>query len=187
MDLKDSLLDAITDSPDDGDLTMSFADWFRRLTPTTRAGLREAKARRVEAAARHEGDGADEPPTGSTAAHPGLHALLGRLTDVLDRMGPPAEPPGNVAEQLGRVEVLLCSLVEREQVKDWYEVEEFARLVGEAEFTCREWCRLRRIRGEKKGSGRGKYQGWVISHAELLRYRREGLLPRPVSGPRPLS
>ena len=34
-----------------------------------------------------------------------------------------------------------------------------------------------RIRGEKKGSGRGRYQSWVISHAELLRVQREGLLP----------
>lgn len=56
-------------------------------------------------------------------------------------------------------------------------VREFARLVGKAEFTCREWCRLGRIRAIKKGSGRGKYQSWAISHEELLLYCKEGLLP----------
>ena len=44
-------------------------------------------------------------------------------------------------------------------------------------FTVRNYCRLRRIRGLKKGSGRGKYQSWIVSHAEIERVRREGLLP----------
>ena len=34
-----------------------------------------------------------------------------------------------------------------------------------------------RIRAEKRQSGRGKHCDWVIAHDELLRYRREGLLP----------
>jgi hypothetical protein len=82
-----------------------------------------------------------------------------------------------VERRLERIEQLLTTLVERETIKDWYSTEEFARLVGKAEFTVREWCRLGRIRAEKKGSGRGRYCAWVVSHAELLRYRREGLLP----------
>ncbi len=51
------------------------------------------------------------------------------------------------------------------------------KLVGKSCFTCREWCRLVRIRAEKKLSGRGAYARWVVPHAELLRYQKEGLLP----------
>lgn len=76
-----------------------------------------------------------------------------------------------------RIESMLASLIEREQVKDWYEVEEFARLVGKAPFSIREHCRLGRLKAEKRRSGRGAHAQWVISHDELLRYRREGLLP----------
>ena len=84
-----------------------------------------------------------------------------------------------IDERLERIEAILTSLVERQTVKDFYEVEEFARLVGKAPFTVREWCRLRRLKGTKRGSGRGAYAQWVISHAELLRYQKEGLLPLP--------
>lgn len=80
-------------------------------------------------------------------------------------------------ERLEKIETMLVILVERQQVKDWYSVEEFARIVGRAEFTCREWCRHGRIKAEKKGSGRGAYASWAISHAELQRFQREGLLP----------
>jgi hypothetical protein len=62
-------------------------------------------------------------------------------------------------------------------VKDWYSTEEFARLAGKAEFTVREWCRHGRVRAQKRLSGRGASSAWVVSHAELLRYQREGLLP----------
>ena len=84
-----------------------------------------------------------------------------------------------ITTRLERIEAILAALVERQTVKDFYEVEEFARLVGKASFTCREWCRLGRIKGEKRQSGRGAFAQWVISHAELLRYQREGLLPLP--------
>jgi hypothetical protein len=80
-------------------------------------------------------------------------------------------------QRLAKIEELLVVLVQRQQTKDHYSVEEFSRVVGRAEFTCREWCRHGRIRAEKKGSGRGAYPAWAISHAELLRYQREGLLP----------
>ncbi len=82
-------------------------------------------------------------------------------------------------DRLERMEGLLRSLVEREQVKDFYSTEEFGKLVDKAEFTVREWCRLGRIKAIKKSSGRGKHQGWAISHDELLRFRKEGLLPQP--------
>jgi hypothetical protein len=82
-----------------------------------------------------------------------------------------------VLERLDRIETALAVLVERQTVKDWYTTEEAATALGRAEFTVREWCRLGRVHAEKKGSGRGKYQSWVISHEELQRIRREGLLP----------
>jgi hypothetical protein len=82
-----------------------------------------------------------------------------------------------IEERLERIESMLAALVQRQTVKDFYEVEEFSRLVGKASFTVREWCRHGRIRGEKKNSGRGAFPAWVISHQELLRYQREGLLP----------
>lgn len=81
-------------------------------------------------------------------------------------------------EQLARIESLLAMLVERETIRDWYTTEEFARMLGKAEFTVREWCRLGRIKAEKRKSGRGAFASWVISHDELLRYQREGLLPQ---------
>lgn len=85
-----------------------------------------------------------------------------------------------VEERLERIETLLTALVERESVKDWYAVEEFARLVGRESFTVREYCRLGRIHAQKRQTGRGAYPAWVISHGELLRFRRDGLLPLPV-------
>jgi hypothetical protein len=71
---------------------------------------------------------------------------------------------------------MLAVLVDRQTVRDWYTTEEAARLLGKAEFTIREWCRLGRVRAEKRRSGRGAFASWVISHDELLRYQREGLL-----------
>jgi len=79
-------------------------------------------------------------------------------------------------ERLEKIEAMLVVLVERHQVREWYSVDEFARTVGRAEFTCREWCRTGRIKAEKKQSGRGAHASWVISHEELQRYQREGLL-----------
>lgn len=78
---------------------------------------------------------------------------------------------------LERMEAKLDTLLSQKKVKDWYEVEEFATQVGKAPFTVREWCRLGRIHAEKRHSGRGAFPAWVISHSELLRYQREGLLP----------
>lgn len=79
-------------------------------------------------------------------------------------------------DRLGRIETLLAALVERQQARDWYSVEEFARAVGKAEFTIREYCRLRRLNASKRHSGRGAHAAWAISHEELQRYQREGLL-----------
>jgi hypothetical protein len=83
----------------------------------------------------------------------------------------------SIEERLDEIRALLTALLEREPARDWYATDEFARLVGKAEFTVREWCRRSRVRAEKRRSGRGAFPAWVISHQELLRYRREGLLP----------
>lgn len=85
--------------------------------------------------------------------------------------------PRTIDERLDCIEAMLTQLVERAVVKEFYTPEEFARLVGREAFTCREYCRLGRIRAQKKASGRGKHPCWVISHDELLRFQREGLLP----------
>jgi hypothetical protein len=82
-----------------------------------------------------------------------------------------------VLRRLERIEAMLGDLVRRAAVKDHYSAEEVAAIQGKAAFTVREWCRLGRIKAEKRGSGRGKYQSWVVSHAELQRIQREGLLP----------
>lgn len=79
--------------------------------------------------------------------------------------------------RIERIEAMLLVLVERQAVKEFYEVEEFARLVGRAANTVRDWCRRARVRGKKRLSGRGAFAGWVISHVELERYQRYGLLP----------
>jgi hypothetical protein len=82
-----------------------------------------------------------------------------------------------LAERLARIEMLLVSLVERERTREWYSVEEVAQKLGRASFTVREWARCGRINAEKKKSGRGAHASWVISHAEVLRLQKEGLLP----------
>jgi len=80
-------------------------------------------------------------------------------------------------ERLDRIEAMLALLVDRQHAREWYSVEQFARAVGRAEFTVREWCRQGRIHASKKESGRGSHAAWAIAHGELLRYQREGLLP----------
>ena len=92
------------------------------------------------------------------------------------------DAPGGVAmnevlERLERIEAALAVLVDRQTMKEWYTTSEFAQIVGKAEFTVREWARLGRVHAEKRQSGRGAHAAWVISHAELLRFQREGLLP----------
>jgi Helix-turn-helix domain len=81
-----------------------------------------------------------------------------------------------VEERLDKIEALLVSLVERERTREFYSVEEFAQIVGRASFTVREWCWRGRLNAVKKESGRGAHAGWAVSHAEMLRFQREGLL-----------
>lgn len=68
-------------------------------------------------------------------------------------------------------------LVQQRQVREHYSIADAAEYLGKAEFTVREWCRLGRVNAEKRKSGRGRSAEWVLSHAELLRIEKEGLLP----------
>jgi hypothetical protein len=86
-------------------------------------------------------------------------------------------PNDELHARLQRIETLLAALVEQRTIKDWYSTSELAAILGRAEFTVREWCRLGRVRAEKKKCGRGPASEWIVSHAELTRVRNEGLLP----------
>jgi len=91
----------------------------------------------------------------------------------------------SIDEKLDNILAMLAVVVEKQQVREWYTTHEFAKTVGKAEFTIRSYCRMARLRAEKRVSGRGAHAAWVISHAEMLRYQREGLLPvqRPAQSP----
>lgn len=83
----------------------------------------------------------------------------------------------DIQQQLDRIEAALNSLMEQQTVQEFYTTDELAKLLHRDPWTVREWCRLGRVNSQKKQSGRGKFQAWVISHEELLRIKREGLLP----------
>lgn len=83
----------------------------------------------------------------------------------------------DVLNRLYQIELKLDMLVQHRTVKDWYSTADVAQLLRKSEYTVREWCRHRRLNAEKQFSGRGPHSSWVISHEELQRYHREGLLP----------
>ena len=85
----------------------------------------------------------------------------------------------DLTARLSRIEQTLDLLVQQRAIKEWYSTGEVAKLLDKAEFTVREWCRLGRVKAEKKKSGRGVASEWIISHEELTRVRNEGLLPDP--------
>ncbi len=84
-----------------------------------------------------------------------------------------------LAARLNRIEEALQRLLHQQASQDYYSTGDVARQLGKAEFTVREWCRLGRVRAEKRSCGRGNAQEWMISNTELQRIRSEGLLPEP--------
>lgn len=84
----------------------------------------------------------------------------------------------SLEERLERIEQLLATLVEQRAAKDWYTPAEVSGILGRAEYTVREWCRLGRIRAEKRRCGRGRTREWMIAQSELVRIQNEGLLPQ---------
>jgi hypothetical protein len=87
-----------------------------------------------------------------------------------------------IKHTLSDIRSMMQGLLTARQAKDWYSTAEVAAILQRAEYTVREHCRLGRIRASKKACGRGKGGGeWLISHAELIRFSNEGLLPLPRS------
>ena len=80
-------------------------------------------------------------------------------------------------DRLERIEAALETLVRQQTIKDYYTTSEVAEILGRAEFTVREWCRLGRVYAQKRECGRGRSKEWIISHRELTRIQNEGLLP----------
>jgi hypothetical protein len=90
----------------------------------------------------------------------------------------PRDLETKIFERLNQIMDTLDELAGQQVVKDFYSVEEFAKIVDRDPFTVREWCRLGRIGAAKKLHGRGGSHEWAISHKEKCRYDAEGLLPR---------
>ncbi len=82
-----------------------------------------------------------------------------------------------IVERLDRIEESLRLLLQKRVEQPFYSTGDAAKILGKAEFTVREWCRLGRIRAEKRSCGRGNSKEWMISHDELQRIQAEGLLP----------
>ena len=84
-----------------------------------------------------------------------------------------------VVERLERIENLLATLLAQPQrTREWFTTAEAAEILHKAEFTVREWCRLQRVKAEKRACGRGTSLEWIISREEIERIQNEGLLPR---------
>ena len=79
--------------------------------------------------------------------------------------------------RLDRIETMLAELLALRAVKDWYSTSEASKLLKRAEWTVRQWCLKGRCVAKKIRFGRGGSEEWRISHDELLRIQREGLLP----------
>ena len=88
----------------------------------------------------------------------------------------------DILKRLDRIEACLAILAEQRQVQDWYDTKTAAKILGKSAYSIREWCRLGRVRAEKRMCGRGTSKEWMISHKELERVRSEGLLPLPKNG-----
>ena len=83
----------------------------------------------------------------------------------------------DLLERLDRIEEKLDRLMKKHLPQQFYSTAAVAEILGKAEFTVREWCRLGRVHAEKRDCGRGSNKEWMISHKELTRIQSEGLLP----------
>ena len=99
--------------------------------------------------------------------------VLNELRDILPMLATLRE----VKPLLDDLRVLMAAPA---VAREWYDVEEAAKLLGKRPYTVREWCRHGRINARKRSERRGGAELWNISAAEIARIRDEGLLP--VSG-----
>ena len=88
----------------------------------------------------------------------------------------------DLIQRLERIEAALNTIITQRRIKDYYSTTEVATMLGKAEFTVREWCRLGRIVATKRQCGRGSSSERMISHEELTRIQNGGLLPLPGQG-----
>ena len=79
-------------------------------------------------------------------------------TITWDAAAPPLFDRPVLLAKLNKIEEALAELRSQQTIRDWYSTNEVAKLLGKAEFTVREWCRLGRVRAEKRGSGRGAFK-----------------------------
>ncbi len=86
----------------------------------------------------------------------------------------------SLSVRLSWIEDALRMLLQQKVVQKFYSTSDAAKILGKAEFTVREWCRLHRIRAEKRPCGRGNSKEWMIAHEELERVQSEGLLGREI-------
>jgi excisionase family DNA binding protein len=82
-----------------------------------------------------------------------------------------------IEERISTLEAVVISLRDQQTVRESYTTKELAQNLNRTEYTVREWCRLGRINAVKTTCGRGNEGEWRIPHSELVRYRKEGLLP----------
>ena len=86
-------------------------------------------------------------------------------------------------ERLNEIEKrlnILLGLVERMATnKTHYTTAEAAKRLGRANFTVQQYCRKGAILAQKSSARRGRFERWVIEHAEICRFEREG--PRKVN------
>ena len=80
-----------------------------------------------------------------------------------------------LVQRLRRIEKLVRRQLSHGIPQEHYDVEAFGKAVGRRPFTIRQAFNRRRLHATKSANGRN----WVLTHAELLRYRKEGLLPDP--------
>ncbi len=85
--------------------------------------------------------------------------------------------PIELEERLARIEAHLKLLVDQKQIQEWYDTKTVATILERSAYSVREWCRLGRVRAEKRRCGRGTSKEWMIAHEELERIKSEGLLP----------
>jgi hypothetical protein len=90
----------------------------------------------------------------------------------------------DIIERLERIETVMRALAAPRPAQEWYDTATAAKILGKATYSVREWCRLARVRAEKRACGRGTSKEWMISHEELMRVKSEGLLPLPLRGHR---